>query len=66
MLAAEIDLAGRHLEVPVDEVNQPVREIRGKVRAEIGRAVLDQASCHVDPRKLLVGQADVRISFVVA
>jgi hypothetical protein len=35
MVSPEIDLAGRHQKMPVNEIDQPVREISGKVGAEV-------------------------------
>ena len=64
--ARQIDVAGRHLEVAVDEMHQPVRQIAGKVRTEVCRAVLAQAACHVHARIMLGRELDVRVGFVVA
>jgi hypothetical protein len=50
----------------VDEVHQAVRQVGGKVGAEIGGAVLAQAARHVDARVALARQLDVRVGLVVA
>ena len=42
MVAGEVDLAGRDQEMAVNEVNQTVRQVAGKERAEVGRSVLAQ------------------------
>ena len=51
MVARQIDLAGRHQEMAVDEVHQAVREVAGEVRAEVSGAVLAQAARDVDARE---------------
>ena len=66
VVARQIDIAGRHLEMPVNEVHQPVRQIAGKIRPEVGRAILAQPPGHIHARIPLGGELDVRISFVVA
>ena len=50
----------------VDEVHQPVRQVAGKIGAEIGGAVLAQPPRDVDARVVLAGQLDVGVGFVVA
>ena len=42
VVAREIDLARRNQEVPVDEIDDAIGEIRGEIRAVIGRAVVPQ------------------------
>ena len=66
VVARQIDVAGRHLEMAVNEVHQPVRQVAGKVRAEVGGAVLAQAAGDVDARIMFRRQLDVRIGLVVA
>ena len=62
----EIHFAGRNLEVAMNEVHQPVRQVAGKIRAVVSGAVLDQPARHVNARIFLVGQLDVRKRLVVA
>jgi len=50
----------------VDEVHEPVRQVGGEIRPEIGGSVLAQAARNVDARVMLAGQLDVRVSLVVA
>ena len=52
--------------MPVDEVDQPVRQIGREVRAEVGGAVLAQAAGDVDARVFLAGELDVGVGLVVA
>ena len=66
VVAREVDLAGGHQEVPVDEVHQAVRQVGREVGAEVGGAVLAQAPRDVDARVLLAGQLDVGVGLVVA
>jgi hypothetical protein len=66
MEAREVDLAGRHQKMAVDEVHQAVRQVGGKVRAEIGGAVLAQAARDVHARIFFAGQLDVGVGLVVA
>ena len=66
MEAREIDLAGGHLEVAVDEVDQAVRQVGRKVRAEIRGAVLAQAPGDVHARIFFAGELDVGKGLVVA
>ena len=53
MEARQIDLAGRHHEMAVDEVHQPVRQVAREVGAEVGGAVFPQAAGDVDARIFL-------------
>ena len=64
--ARQIDVAGRHQKVAMDEVHQPVREVARKVGTEVGRTVLAQAPRDVDARILFGGELDIRVSLVVA
>ena len=67
MLSLQIDRAGRHQKVFVDQVHQPVRQAGREVRAEIDRAVLVQPPRHVHARILLERRvANVGIGLVVA
>ena len=66
VVAVEIHFAGRHQEMAVNEVDQPVRQIAGEVRAVISGTVLAQPAGHVHARILLTGELDVRVSLVVA
>ncbi len=66
MKARQIDLAGRHQKMAVDEVHQAVRQVGRKVGTEVRGAVLAQAPRDVDARILFVGQLDVGIGLVVA
>jgi hypothetical protein len=59
MEAGEIHLAGRHQEMAVNEVHQAMRQVAGKVGAEVSGAVLAQAARDVDARIFFVGQLDV-------
>ncbi len=61
----EIHFAGRNLEVAMNEVHQPVRQVAGKIRAVVSGAVLDQAARHVHARILFVGELDVRKRLVI-
>ncbi len=64
--AREIHLAGRHLEVAMNEMHQPMRQVAGKIRAVVSGPVLDQPARHVHARILLAGQLDVRERLVIA
>ncbi len=64
--AAKVYGTRRHLEKPMDEVDQPVRQISRKIRPVIGAAVLSQTARHVYSRILFSGQLDVRVCFVIA
>ena len=66
MLSIQIDLAGRHFEVPMNKVNQPVRQIPREVGAVVGRSVSENAACDVDAGITFVRQPDVRIGFVIS
>ena len=66
MVSPQIDLAGRHQKMPVNEIDQPVREVAGKVGAEVSGPVFDQPARDVNARESFVRQFDVRIGFVVA
>ena len=66
VLPRQIHVARRHLEMPVNEVHQPVRQVAGKIRTEVRRAVLAQPPRDVHARIFLRRQLDVGIGFVVA
>ena len=66
MLARQIDVAGGHLEVAMDEVHQPVRQVSREIRAVVGGSVFLQAARDVDARITLGGELDVGVGFVVA
>ena len=66
VVARQVDLAGGHQEVAVNEVHQPVGQVAGKEGAEVGGAVLAQPPGDVDARILLGGQLDVGVGLVVA
>ena len=44
MIARQIHLAGRHHEMPMDEVHQPMRQVARKVRAEVSAIRLSAAA----------------------
>src|SRR5690349_16383431 len=48
MLPAEIDLTGRHLELPVDEMYEAMRQISGEIRSVITRTVFDNPARDVN------------------
>jgi hypothetical protein len=64
--AGEIDLAGRNLEVAMNKVNQPVRQVAGKKRSVVARPVLQNAACDVNARIFFIGEFNVRKRLVVA
>ncbi len=66
MHARQIDVAGRHFEMAVDEMHQPVRQVPREVRSVVGRPVFPQPPGHVHARIILGGELDVRIRLVVA
>ena len=67
MLAREVHRAGGNKKMFVNQMDHAIGEARREVRAEINRAVLDQAARDVDARILFKrGVADVGISLVVA
>ena len=66
MEAGEVHLARRHQEVSMDEVHQAMRQVGGKVGAEVGGAILAQAPRHVNARVFFVRELDVGVGFVVA
>ncbi len=67
MKAREINLAGRHHEVAVDQVHDAIGQVRGKIRAVVSAAIFPQPPGHIDPGKALAqSQLDVRIGLVVA
>ena len=49
----------------MDEVHQAMRQVSGKIRAVIGRAVFFQTAGDVYPRVALSRQLDVRVRLVV-
>ncbi len=61
----EIHFAGWNLEVAMNEMHQPVRQIAGKIWAVVSGAVLDQAARHVHARIFFLGELDVRERLVV-
>ncbi len=66
MVSGEIDLAGRHEKAAMDQVNDPVGQVAGKIWAVIIAAIFPQAARDVDPRIALTQrQLDVRISLIV-
>ena len=67
VVAREVDLATGDEEAAVDEVDQAVREVAGKVGAEVGAAVLAQAAGDED-FGIAVGERelDVGVGLVVA
>src|SRR6516162_1625707 len=65
VLLVEIDVAGRNLEMAMDEMDQPMREIPREVRAVVRGAVLLQTARDVNSREPFCGQFDVRVSLVV-
>jgi hypothetical protein len=64
--ARQVHLARRHLEMTMDEVHEPVRQVRRKVRAEVRRAILPEPAGDVHARVFLIGQLDIGIRLVVA
>src|SRR6202522_2640523 len=65
MRAREIHFARGNLEVAMDEMHQPVRQVAREIRAVVDGTVLDEAARHIYARILLVGELDVRESLVV-
>ncbi len=67
MVARQIDLAAGDEEAAVDEVDQPMREVARKIRAEVGAAVFTQAAGDED-LGIAVGEGDldVGVGLVVA
>ena len=65
MLAGQIDIAGGHFEVAMDEVHQTVRQVSRKIGAVICGAVFFQSPGDVDPRIALGGELDIRVGLVV-
>src|SRR5690242_13036219 len=66
MLSRQVHVARRHLEVPVDEMHQPVREVSREVRTVVRGSVLLQTARDVHTRIALGREFDVRIGFVIA
>jgi hypothetical protein len=66
MKSREIDFAGGHLKVAMDEVHQAVRQVGREERAEIRGSVLTQAAGDIHARVLFVGDLDVGVRLVVA
>ena len=66
MLARQIDIARRHFEMPMNEVDQTMRQVAGKIRTVIGGPVFFQAARHIHARISFAGELDVGISLVVA
>ena len=64
--ARQVNLARGHLKMTMDEVHQSVRQVGGKIGAEVRRAVFFQAAGDVHPRIFLVSELDVWIRLVVA
>src|SRR5690242_3061338 len=54
----QVHLARRHLEMPVDKVDQPVRQVGRKIWTEISRAVFPQPPRDVHPRIFLLREFD--------
>ena len=65
MVAGEVHLAGRHQEVAVDEMHQPVGQVGREVGTEVAGAVLPDPPRDVDARVLLGRQLDVGVGLVV-
>src|SRR5580658_10727435 len=61
----EIHFARWNLEVAMNEMHQPVREISWEIGAVIRGAVLDQAARHVYARIFFLGELDVRKRLVI-
>ena len=66
VLPRQVHIAGRNLEVTMNEVHKPVREIPGKVGAVVSGAVFLQTPRHVDTRITLGGQFDIGVRLVIA
>ena len=66
MKAVQVDATRGNLKVAVDEVHQPMGEVRRKVGPEVRGAVFANAPCDIDPRPFLGCQLDVWISLVVS
>ncbi len=66
MEARQVHFAGRNLEVAMNEMHQPMRQVAGKIGAEIAGAVLDEPPRHVHARIFFISQLDVRKRLVVA
>src|SRR5262249_50039094 len=67
VVTRKVHFAGRHQKAAVDQINDAVRQVAGKIWAIVIAAVLAQAPRYVNPGKALAqGELDVRISLVVA
>ncbi len=67
MIAREIDLAGGNQKAAVNQVNEPVSKISGKVWTEVGASVFSQTAGDEDLWiPVSHGELDVGIGLVVA
>ena len=67
VVAVEVDLAAWDQEAAMDDVDEPVRQVAGKVRTEVGGAILAQAAGDEDLGVAVgEGELDVRVGLVVA
>ena len=67
MVTRQIDLARRHHEMAVDQINDAVRQIGRKVRTVITAAIFPQPASDVHPRKAFAQrELHIRVSLVVA
>ena len=66
MLPGQVEIAGRHLEMAMNEVHQPMRQIARKIRTVVSRPIFLEAARDVHTRVRLGGQLNVGIRFVVA
>ena len=67
IITVQVELAGRNQEVPMNQIDQSIRQAGGEVGTEVERAVLAQAARGEDARIALAdGQLDVGISLVIA
>ena len=66
MVAREINFAGRHFEMAVNEMDQTVRQIAWEKRAVVSATVFQNAARYVNTRVMLIGELDVGKCFVVA
>ena len=65
VVSRKIHPARRHLEMAMNEMHQPMRQIPRKIRAEIARPVLAQPPRHVHARIFFRRQFDIWISLIV-
>ena len=65
MLAREIDVARRDLEVAMNKVHKAMRQVGREVRPKVGGSILAQAPRDIHPRVAFGGELDVGVGFIV-